>query len=271
MHYPEERRMFSIRELAHACGVSRSTLIRMEECGFLTPYYTDPDTGYRYYDAHNAAQVGQFLLFQELGMTRSEITDLFYRKERTKELLKKQRDRLSLMQRTLEELEARADASRNFSCSFLDLPGTVCYCESKTINGPGESESFFYTVHEKCIAEGFCLMGTEPMFGLSKDDYRMMTAVSQEITACIPVRPSGKDDPHLAVFPAARAFSMVAYGDYQMIGALCARFWAEFDRRALKAAGPARFVGLIAPYVGSHISYQDFCYRLVVPVENAAE
>ena len=268
MHYPKERRMFSVREMAHACGVSRSTLIRMEECGFLTPYYINPDTGYRCYDAHNAAQIGQYLLLQQLGLTRTEITDIYYRQEKPEDFLKTQRDRLSLMQRILEELEVRIDSSRNFSCSFLDLPGMVCYCDRKTVKSTIESENFFYEVHEKCISEGFRLMGMEPMFGLSRDDYRELTANPQEITACIPVMPSGKDNPHLAAFSAGRAFSMVAYGNYQVLGELCKRFWAEFDKRKLKAKGPARFIGLVAPYTGSHIPCEDYCYRLAVPVKN---
>ena len=268
MHDSKERRTFSVREMAHACGVSRSTLIRMEECGFLTPYYIHPDTGYRGYDAYNAAQIGQFLLLQQLGLTRTEITDFYYRKEASEDFLKTQRARLSLMQRILEELEVRIDSSRNFSSSFLDLPEMVCYCDRKTVESPGEGEDFFHEVHERCISEGFQLMGTEPMFGLSQDDYRELTARPQEITACIPVIPSGTGNPYLTAFPATRAFSMVAYGNYQVIGELCKRFWAEFDKRKLKAKGPARFIGLVAPYTGSHIPSEDFCYRLAVPAEN---
>lgn len=267
MNYPENRRMFTIRELAKACGVSRSTLIRMEECGFLTPCYTDPETGYRYYDAQNAAHVGQFLLLQQLGLTRAEITDCYFQIEKTKEMLQKQRARLFLMQRTLEELEVRVNPAHNFSCSFLDLPETVCYCERQMISSPDESEQFFFSIHEKCISEGFRLMGTEPIFGLSKDDYRMLGIGPQEVTACIPIVPSERNDPHIASFPPCRAFSMLAYGDYRVLNELCARFWKEFDRRGLKAAGPARFIGLVAPYVGNHLLSKDFCYRLVVPVQ----
>ena len=41
MKYPEERYLFTIREAARACGVGRTTLLRMEECGFLTPYHIE--------------------------------------------------------------------------------------------------------------------------------------------------------------------------------------------------------------------------------------
>lgn len=40
--------LFSIRQAARACSLSRSSLIRLEEKGLLTPPYTDARTGYRY-------------------------------------------------------------------------------------------------------------------------------------------------------------------------------------------------------------------------------
>ena len=62
MIYPEDIQLFSIHEFSRACGVSRASLLRMEECGFLTPYRIDPKTGYHYYDTHNVAGAGQFKL-----------------------------------------------------------------------------------------------------------------------------------------------------------------------------------------------------------------
>ena len=47
------KKLFSIGEAAHACGLSRSTLMRMEEKGLLVPAYIAPDSGRRYYDNHN--------------------------------------------------------------------------------------------------------------------------------------------------------------------------------------------------------------------------
>ncbi len=270
LNYPKGRHLFSISEFSHACGVSRKTLIRMEESGFLTPILVNPETGYRYYDAHNAAEVGQFLLMQKLGLSRTQIADYYYQRGDTEAFLKEQKERLARMQRVLEELEIRHDTSRHFSFSFLDLPETVCYCISKEIASPLESESFFYSVHQQSIMDGFQMMGTEPLFGLSDDEYRSRSGVltsSHTVTACIPVVPAGSDDPHLMTFPAVRAFSSLAYGDYTIINEFCDRFWQEVDKRELHPTGRARFIGLLAPYVSKSIAPMEFCFRLVVPVD----
>ncbi len=70
MDFPQNQRLFTIRELARACGVSRTTIIRIEECGFLTPCYVNPETGYRYYNAYNASQVGQYLPWNMKSLIR---------------------------------------------------------------------------------------------------------------------------------------------------------------------------------------------------------
>lgn len=270
MNYPDNKHLFSISEFAHACGVSRKTLIRMEESGVLTPCHINPDTGYRYYDAHNAAEVGQYLLLQRLGMSRSEISDYYYEKGDIKTFLQEHRKRLGEMQRVLEELEIRHDPSRHFSFSFLDLPKTVCYCDSKIISSPEESEAFFYLVHQQSIIDGFRMQETEHLFGLRDDEYRdhfNSFGKAHTITACIPVAASGTEDQHLRTFPAVHAFSALAYGDYTIINDFCDRFWQEIAERKLQPTDHTRFIGLMAPYVNKHAAPQEFCFRLVVPIE----
>ena len=102
MVFPERRKLFSIKEAAHACGVSRSTLLRMEEDGFLTPYRVDPNTGYRYYDLQNIATVGQYQRLQEAGLSRKEVADLYYERVDSQKFLEAQRQKLCRMQRFLE-------------------------------------------------------------------------------------------------------------------------------------------------------------------------
>ncbi len=272
MKYPEHRELFHIKKFAQACGISRTSLIRMEESGVLTPFYVDPDTGYRYYDTQNASEVGQYQLLQTLGLSRTEIADYYLQRCDIDDFLKKQRERLFQMERVLEVLEIRHDPARHFHFSFIDLPETLCYCVTKKLSSPAESETFFYQVCEECIKNGFRMQGTSPIFGLSEYDFRDQDAHSiepHEVTACIPIAEpdSRQEDPHVVTFPATRAFSGLAYGDYRIITDFCLRFWQEADRRDIRITGRTRFVGLLTPYVNKHIAPEEYCYRMVVPVE----
>ena len=62
------KQFFQITEAARACGLSRSTLMRMEERGLLTPVFTAPDSGRRYYDNHNVARMMQIEKFKAMGL-----------------------------------------------------------------------------------------------------------------------------------------------------------------------------------------------------------
>ena len=71
------KQFFQITEAARACGLSRSTLMRMEERGLLTPVFTAPDSGRRYYDNHNVARIMQIEKFKAMGLGSKEIADYF--------------------------------------------------------------------------------------------------------------------------------------------------------------------------------------------------
>ena len=75
----DTKSLFQITEAAHACGVSRSTLMRMEEKGLLAPAYVAPESGRRYYDNHNVARVLQIEKFKSMGLGAQEIADYFVR------------------------------------------------------------------------------------------------------------------------------------------------------------------------------------------------
>ena len=271
MNIPEDRHYFTINEFSKACGFSRTSIIRLEKSGFIKPCKVDPVTGYRYYDAVNVTEVAQYKFLQKLDLSRSELTDYYFQRIDSMDFITKQRERLSRMQRVIEELELRANSSKQISFSFIDMPEIVCFCDTAaSLTEPESGEYFFYTVMEKCIRKGFAISGSESMFGISSSDYRNGIngdAVPPPITACIPVVKSDRTDPHLQTFPATRVFSALAYGDYSIINTLCKSFWEEIETRKLQPSGFARFIGVVAPYVGRHISSDNYCYRLVIPIE----
>lgn len=269
MVYPENRRLFTVNEIARACGSSRASLIRMEEDGFLKPYRVDPETGYRYYDADNAAQVGQYQMLQSVGMTRKEITDYYYQRMDRAAFLATQRQKLRQMERRLEELEIRLSHTREPLFDFVDLPELYCWCVTMTVSSVMESATLTYDAYGRCMEEGYRILGEEPLFALRADEGRRCDVTPYELTACIPVMPPEKPDKRLRIFPAARAFSALASGSYTTIPALYQAFWHEIEARNIHPAGPVRAIALVAAYAGEHISPEDYCYRCVVPVKDA--
>ena len=99
------RELFQITEAAHACGLSRSTLLRMEGKGLLMPACVTPESGRRYYDNHNIARILQIEKFRAMGLSTEEIADYFVRGGDASELLTVLERRLRDLQRSVEEMQ----------------------------------------------------------------------------------------------------------------------------------------------------------------------
>ena len=273
MIFPENRKLFTVKEMTQACGVSRTTLIRMEEDGFLKPYRVDPDSGYRYYDLQNVTAVGQYQRLQEAGLSRKEIADLHFERVDSRKFLEAQRQKLSRLQRFLDEYELRHDPSKAFSVSLVTLPAVTCYCAEITTFSPEETATLSYLAHERCVAEGYRMLGSEPLFGIPDEQPARMDYAGTEhrFTLCIPVAAGSKPDPQLRFFPATEALSILGFGHYSVVPKLWDRLWSELDARGLEASEAARFIALVAPYAGAHYQPEDFCYECAVPIRERKE
>ncbi len=269
MIFPEQRKLLTIKEMCRACGVSRTTLIRMEEDGFLKPYRVDPGNGYRYYDLQNVTAVGQYQRLQEAGLSRKEIADLYYERVDSKKFLEEQRQKLSRLQHFLDEYEFRHNRSKAFSVSYLSLPAVTCWCTEIASFSPGETATKCYLAHERCVAEGYRMLGSEPLFGIPHEDSARMDYTGDELhfTFCIPVVPDSETRPHLRSFPAAEAISILGFGDSSVVPKLWDRLWEELAARGLEASGPARCISVVAPYTGAHYKREDYCYQCVIPIK----
>ena len=95
-----KKALFQITEAAHACGLSRSTLLRMEEKGLLTPACIAAESGRRYYDNHNVARIMQIEKLKAMGLGTEEIAGYFARGGEVTDLL-------SVLERRQREIRPR--------------------------------------------------------------------------------------------------------------------------------------------------------------------
>lgn len=72
-----------IGKMASMNHVTIPTLRLYDERGLLHPCYVDPDTGYRYYDVHQNARLNLIAYMKELGMSLSEIAEVFEKEDVT--------------------------------------------------------------------------------------------------------------------------------------------------------------------------------------------
>ena len=101
--------LLSIGKMAKLNRVSISTLRLYDEKGLLKPRYTDPDSGYRYYDIYQNARLDMIAYMKELGMSLSEIAEVFQKEDLTliEDILSKKNEQIH---EQIRQLRARHDA-----------------------------------------------------------------------------------------------------------------------------------------------------------------
>lgn len=165
-----EKELFQITEAARACGLSRSTLLRMEEKGLLTPAYIAPDSGRRYYDNHNVARIMQIEKFKSMGISNEQIINYFVRGGEAADMLAALRDRLHALQHSIEELRLRVREKAGMSVQVMTLPAVTCIMRRYLGCASQEKYNAMYgtmSVYERaiyCQMTRFLLSQTERIF-----------------------------------------------------------------------------------------------------------
>ena len=245
----DTKSLFQITEAAHACGVSRSTLMRMEEKGLLAPAYVAPESGRRYYDNHNIARVLQIEKFKSMGLGAQEIADYFVRGGEVSGLLAVLEERLQELLQGVEELRLRAGNRSGMSVQLTSLHAVTCCmkkCMGRTVE---EKYAAMYGFYSECL-EGY--IGEKPY----------------PYWVCVPVRKEQAPE-DAVVLPACRVLSVLYYGEYdEGVDEAWLTLGREVKERGLTPAGLPRVLGIVAPYTGREIEARRYCSRIVLPVSD---
>lgn len=262
------RSLFTISQAAHACGVSRSTLMRMENKGLLTPAYTNPKSGRRYYDPYDISRIIHVLKFQAMGFSTAEIAQYFSSCGDAAAMLDSLEERLRYLQQHIEEIRIRALDEPNLSIFITTLPEMVC-CMHKTVGlTPKEKEIETYNFYHKCVSDG-CVLSAEPLFIINeRTDYLegKLTTQPYPYYTCVPVDPDRA--PKTATrLPACKAICVFYYGNYSNLDSAWLKLGEEVRRRNLTPADFPRAIAVVAPYTGREVDPERYCGKIVLPIK----
>ena len=260
--------LFSIRQAARACNLSRSSLIRLEDKGLLTPAYTDANSGYRYYDNNNISRILQIQKFQRMGFSPEEIISYYESGGKADELLAALEQKLYLLQQQIAEMRLRSHDVPDMSLSILKIPETVCCV--RRYQGAMIQDKYHasYDFFHECVEKGIALAPKAFFLIDERTDYLEgeLSSAPHDFYVCMPVLP--EQAPENAVhFPACTAFSLLCYGNYSNIKETYLYLGEQLHKRGLTPAGYIRLIALVAPYVGKEIDPQRYCSQLVLPIK----
>lgn len=260
--------LFSIRQAARACNLSRSSLIRLEEKGLLTPAYTDEKSGYRYYDTHNISRILQIQKFQWMGFPTEEIRAYYSDGGNADELLAALEQKLYVLQQQVEEMRLRSHNVPDMSLSITEIPESICCVRKYQGTLVQDKYHASYDFFHECVEKGISL-APKPLFLINeRTDYLegKITSTPYDFYVCIPVLPEQAPEDAVS-FPACTALSLLVYGNYNNINEAHLYLGEQLRKRKLTPAGYVRSIALVAPYVGREIEPDRYCSQLVLPVE----
>ena len=160
--------LFTVHQVSQSCGVSRATILRLEEKGLLKPARIDGRTGYRYYDNNNVSRIMQIQLFLGLGMSYDDILLYYDSNGYSPELFKRMETKFFTMKRAYEELKLRFEPVEPLRFEFITLPEYVCY--AKEFHGTTVEDRYWamYNLYHEAVEKGCRLLASEPLFIINK-------------------------------------------------------------------------------------------------------
>lgn len=266
--------LFTIHQVCKSCSLSRSTILRMEDRGLLSPAFIDRDTGYRYYDNDNVTRILHIKMFLDMGMSYDDALLYYTSGGKSPALLESLRERLDRMQRAYDEMKLRMEDRQQFTFEIIQLPEYVCYTgEYQGDSLESKCQDMSDLFHE-AVEKGYRPKIAESIFIVNKVEFMngSWNGKTHSYVCCIPLEPDCADE-HTTVYPACQALSLLCYGNYQTIlqaqssGGFGRRF-REFD---LKPAGYPRGISLVGPYTSISFQPENFVSRMVVPIEPLSE
>lgn len=259
--------LFQITEAAKACGISRSTLMRLEEKGLIKPIYVSKESGRRYYDNYNITRILEIEKFKSMGLSTEEIIEYYQSGGQISKILLPLEEKLSNLKRSVDELKLRSHNEGDIIVEVITLPKVICKMKKAIGKTPKDKYDAMYSFYTECVQKG-CVLSSEPLFDiLDRSDFLNgnLSDKNYPFYVCVPLREETDDS---VVLPACKALSVLYYGDYENSEKCWLIINEELKKRNLKPCGLPRVIGIIAAYSGREIAEKKYCSRFVLPVED---
>lgn len=260
---------FTIGHVAKCCDVSRSTLLRMEDKGLLTPVYSDEGSGYRYYDNNNVAKILHVKAFLEMGLSYDDIIQYFNSAGSSIALVEKLEQQLFILKRAYQEMKLRLEDKNHMTAEIINLPEYTCYAREYTGSNTDDQYRDMYNLFHEVIEKGCKPLATEPLFVISQR-YDFINGRCRDTnfnyTCCVPLEPTTAPEDAVKI-PGGKALSVLYYGEYGGISNAHLFLGEKVRELGLTPSGFIRVFGLVAPYTGEGYNPDKYISRLVLPVE----
>lgn len=262
-------RLFTVGQVVKSCGVSRSTILRLEERGILKPAFCSPENGYRYYDNYNVTLILQVKMLLSMGISYNHIKNYYNTGGGSlPDIIKELSEKMALINSSLEKMSVRLNKSEGMKVSIVRLPDYICYTREVLAQNPCEMCMKMQEHFNEAVEKGYTPLASAPLFLIVKRrDFLLKECSHKEYSyvCCIPLEP--KNAPKEAIkISGCKALSVIYYGSYEKSEAAFTELGNKAKEMRLKSIDFPRVLGIVAPYTGREIKPDSFVTQLALPI-----
>lgn len=258
------KNLYTVSQVTKSCGISRATLLRLENRGLVLPVYVDEESGYRYFGNHNVTRILQIKHLLSIGLSYDEICEYFSSNGTSVNLLNALERRMLATKRMYEEMNLRIERRPSPTFETISLPEYICYAKEYEGSTANEKYNAMYALYHDAIEKGMHPLSSEPLFSISKNT-GLFGKKEEKFICCIPLEPDGAPNDAL-VLKSCRAFSCLYYGSYSSMSEVWDLFGQKIRELNLIPTGYLRVLGIVAPYTAREFKEENYVSRIVIPI-----
>ncbi len=265
--------VYSVGQLATACGASRSGILRLQEEGLLTPSGHDPSGTKRMYSFLDMMKLRQIVMLHNYGFTHATIKDYFADNGNYTDLIAILASKQSDIFYFMKEMELRMAEDHGLEIEYVYSPAVPCHTMKRVHTFPyyDDHRDLIIEQMEEIIAKKYVLSTTRPLFlttpwedladGASFEEER-------EYTGHVPLAEMpAEHDPAVVMSPRQRVLSILVRGPRIPMDDIIQKLKNEIEYHNLEVCGPLYLISMVGPHLGLDIPPKRYLARIMLPIE----
>lgn len=265
--------VYTVSQLATACGASRSGILRLQEEGILTPTAYDASGTKRMYSFLDMMKLRQIVMLHNYGFTHATIKDYFEDNGNYSNLISLLSAKQSDIFYFLKEMELRMSEDTGLEIEYVYSPAVPCHTMKRVHTFPyyDEHRALILEQMDEIVAKKYVLSTTRPLFMTTPWDDLANGAsfeVEREYVGCVPLAEMPtKPDPHVVLSPRRRVLSILVHGPRIPMDEIIQKLKDEIDQHNLVVIGPLYLISMVGPHLGLDIPKERYLARIMLPIE----
>ena len=265
--------VYTVSQLATACGASRSGILRLEEEGLLIPSSHDASGTKRMYSFLDMMKLRQIVMLHNYGFTHATIKEYFEDNGNYTNLISLLASKQSDIFYFMKEMELRMAEDTGLEIEYVYSPAVPCHTIKRVHTFPyyDKHRDLILEQMQDIIAKKYVLSNSRPLFLTTPwEDLANGASIEEEreFIGHVPLAEMpDNDDPSVVMSPRQRVLSILVRGPRINMQEIIDKLKEEIAHHNLEVAGPLFLISMVGPHLGLDIPKERYLARIMLPIK----